>query len=217
MIPKSMNKQEKFLKIYEELNKEFPDAKTELNYENPYQLAVAVLLAAQSTDKRVNLITPDFFNRFPDFQTLAQAKPQEVYEYIKSITYPNNKSKHLVNMAQKVMENFQGKLPEERDELESLPGIGRKSANVLAAVLFNKPYMPVDTHVHRVSNRIGLVKTKNPTQTERELLKIIPENLLVKAHHLLVLHGRYICKARKPLCDKCRITELCEYYKQNKE
>ncbi len=209
-----MNNQEKFLKIFEELNKEFPDAKTELNYENPYQLAVAVLLAAQSTDKRVNLITPEFFKRFPDFQTLAQATPEEVYEYIKSITYPNNKSKHLVNMAKKVVADFQGKLPRERDDLETLPGIGRKSANVLAAVLFNQPYMPVDTHVHRVSNRLGLVNTKNPTQTERELLKIIPRELLVKAHHLLVLHGRYICKARKPLCEKCRVTQYCEYYKQ---
>ena len=208
-----MDKKEKFLKIFELLSQEFPNAETELHYENPYQLAVAVLLAAQSTDKRVNMITPAFFERFPDFETLAKATPEEVFPYIKSITYPNNKSKHLVNMARKVVQDFNGKLPQEREELQSLPGIGRKSANVLGAVLFNKPYMPVDTHVHRVANRLGLVNTKRPEQTEKELLKIIPKELIVKSHHLLVLHGRYICKARKPLCEKCPLTELCDYYK----
>ena len=208
-----MNKKEKFLKIFEILSQEFPNAQTELNYTNPYELTVAVILAAQSTDKRVNMITPELFARFPDFKSLAEASPEEVFPYIKSITYPNNKAKHLVNMAKKVMEKFNGELPQTREELQSLPGIGRKSANVLGAVLFNKPYMPVDTHVHRVANRLGLVKTKRPEQTEKELLKIIPEDLIVKTHHLLVLHGRYVCKARKPLCDKCKLTNLCDYYK----
>lgn len=192
-----------------------PIAETELEYQNPFDLIVAVILSAQCTDKRVNQITPDLLKRFPTPQKMAEADPAEVYEYIKSCSYPNNKAKHLVGMAQKLLELYNGEMPDEVDELQKLPGVGRKTANVIASVVFNKPTMAVDTHVFRVAKRIGLTtNAKTPLATEMQLVKYIPEELIPKAHHWLILHGRYVCLARKPKCDKCGLTTVCRYFKQ---
>lgn len=194
---------------------ERPTAKSELVYDNPYQLLVAVILSAQCTDKRVNITTPALFAAYPTPQDLAQATVEEVFEYIKSISYPNNKSKHLVGMAQKLVKDFGGEVPSDVDELQTLPGVGRKTANVIASVIFNLPALAVDTHVFRVANRIGLTKnSKNPLQTERELVKHIPQEKIPIAHHWLILHGRYVCQARKPHCTECGIKDLCDYYKR---
>ena len=194
---------------------ERPTAKSELVYDNPYQLLVAVILSAQCTDKRVNITTPALFAAYPTPQDLAQATVEEVFEYIKSISYPNNKSKHLVGMAQKLVKDFGGEVPSDVDELQTLPGVGRKTANVIASVIFNLPALAVDTHVFRVANRIGLTKnSKNPLQTERELVKHIPSEKIPIAHHWLILHGRYVCQARKPHCTECGIKDLCDYYKR---
>ena len=195
-----------------------PTAQSELVYENPFQLLVAVILSAQCTDKRVNMTTPALFAAYPTPQDMAQATPEEVFAYIKSISYPNNKSKHLVGMAQKLVSDFGGVVPSDIDELQTLPGVGRKTANVIASVIFNLPALAVDTHVFRVANRIGLTKnSKNPLQTERELVKHIPEEKIPIAHHWLILHGRYVCQARKPHCSECGITDVCEYYRQQKK
>ena len=192
-----------------------PIAETELEYQNPFDLIVAVILSAQCTDKRVNQITPDLLKRFPTPQKMAEADPAEVYEYIKSCSYPNNKAKHLVGMAQKLLELYNGEMPDEVDELQKLPGVGRKTANVIASVVFNKPTMAVDTHVFRVAKRIGLTTdAKTPLATEMQLVNYIPEELIPKAHHWLILHGRYVCLARKPKCDKCGLTTVCRYFKQ---
>lgn len=185
---------------------------TELNYENSYQLAVAVVLSAQCTDKRVNLITPNFFKAFPDTVSLSQATKEQVYALIKSISYPNNKAKNLIAMAKLLVDEFNAELPSSVEDLQKLPGVGRKTANVLASVLYNTPAMAVDTHVFRVSNRIGLTDANNPTQSEKQLVSIIPENRLAKAHHWLILHGRYVCRARNPKCDQCGLTSVCEFY-----
>ena len=194
-----------------------PTAQSELVYDNPYQLLVAVILSAQCTDKRVNMTTPALFAAYPTPQDMAQATPDEVFDYIKSISYPNNKSKHLVGMAQRLVSDFDGVVPSDIDELQTLPGVGRKTANVIASVVFNLPALAVDTHVFRVANRIGLTKnSKNPLQTERELVKHIPEEKIPIAHHWLILHGRYVCQARKPHCSECGITDVCEYYRQQK-
>jgi len=191
-----------------------PDASTELEYTDPYQLVVAVILSAQCTDKRVNMITPAFFDRFPTAESLAKAEPPQVFELIKSCSYPNNKAKNLVGMARGLVNDYHGTLPSDVDELQKLPGVGRKTANVLASVIYSKPAMAVDTHVHRVSARIGLtVNAKNPLQTERQLVKHIPESLIPLAHHWLILHGRYVCVARKPKCDICGLTPVCKYFK----
>jgi endonuclease III len=191
-----------------------PDASTELEYTDPYQLVVAVILSAQCTDKRVNMITPAFFDRFPTAESLAKAEPPQVFELIKSCSYPNNKAKNLVGMARGLVNDYHGTLPSDVDELQKLPGVGRKTANVLASVIYSKPAMAVDTHVHRVSARIGLtVNAKNPLQTERQLVKHIPESLIPLAHHWLILHGRYVCVARKPKCDLCGLTPVCKYFK----
>jgi endonuclease III len=191
-----------------------PDASTELAYTDPYQLVVAVILSAQCTDKRVNMITPAFFERFPTAESLAMAEPQQVFELIKSCSYPNNKAKNLLGMARGLINDYHGILPSDVDELQKLPGVGRKTANVLASVIYNKPAMAVDTHVHRVAARIGLtLNAKNPIQTERQLVKHIPERLIPLAHHWLILHGRYICVARKPKCDSCGLTPVCKYFK----
>ncbi len=211
-----MNKQELYKFVFDYFEKVMPSPDTELKYENPYQLIVAVLLSAQCTDVRVNQITPEFFKRFPDLKTLSRATPQEVYQYIKSCSYPNNKAKHLVNLAQKVMTDFDGQIPDSFDDLQKLPGIGRKSANVLSAILFKEPRIAVDTHVFRVANRIGLVENaKTPLQVEQQLTQNIPEDLRLKAHHWLILHGRYTCLARKPKCDKCGLRDVCKFYQQN--
>lgn len=175
--------------------------------------SIAVILSAQCTDKRVNLITPALFEAFPTPEVLAVASPDEVFQYIRSVSYPNNKSKHLVGMARMLLEGFAGVVPDSPDELIKLPGVGRKTANVIASVVYNKPTMAVDTHVFRVSNRIGLTNnSKTPLATEKELVKNIPEHLISKAHHWLILHGRYVCLARKPKCWLCGLTPWCKYY-----
>ncbi len=199
--------------IIEYFEKNMPVAESELNFENPYQLIVAVILSAQCTDKRVNMTTPALFERYPDADALSKASVDDIYELIKSISYPNNKSKNLLGMAKVLMSEFNGVVPDDVDKLQILPGVGRKTANVVASVAFNKPAMAVDTHVFRVSARIGLTKNaKNPLETERQLVKHIPESIIPKAHHWLILHGRYVCKARKPECEKCGINTICEYF-----
>lgn len=205
--------QKKFEYFIDYFEKNMPVAESELNYENPYQLIVAVILSAQCTDKRVNMTTPAFFERFPDAYSLSDSSVEEIYSYIKSISYPNNKSKNLLGMAKVLVAEFDGVVPDNVDDLQKLPGVGRKTANVVASVAFNKPAMAVDTHVFRVSARIGLTqKSKNPLETERQLIRYIPENIIPKAHHWLILHGRYVCKARKPDCENCGITTICDYY-----
>ena len=199
-----------FIEYFEE---NMPVAESELNFENPYQLIVAVILSAQCTDKRVNMTTPALFERYPDAEALSKATVEDIYELIKSISYPNNKSKNLLGMAKVLMSDFNGVVPDDVDKLQTLPGVGRKTANVVASVAFNKPAMAVDTHVFRVSARIGLTKNaKNPLETEKQLVKHIPESVIPKAHHWLILHGRYVCKARKPECEKCGINTICEYF-----
>ena len=211
-----MTKAERFEKILDYFKKNQPIAETELHYKSPYELIVAVILSAQCTDKRVNMITVDFFKRFPDVHKLAKAEQVEVFDYIKSCSYPNNKSKHLVGMAKMLVEKYKGELPSDVDELQKLPGVGRKTANVLASVLFNQPAMAVDTHVFRVSARLGLTtNSKTPLDTEKQLVKHIPEELIPLAHHWLILHGRYICLARKPKCEECPLTLWCKYYQSN--
>jgi endonuclease-3 len=208
-----MKKTDLFAFVIEHFQNEMPVAETELEYDNPFELIVAVILSAQCTDKRVNMITPELIKRFPTPEKMAAADPAEVFDYIKSCSYPNNKAKHLVGMAQKLMELFNGKIPDDVDELQKLPGVGRKTANVVASVFFNKPAMAVDTHVFRVAARIGLTTgAKNPLQTEMQLVKYIPEDLIAKAHHWLILHGRYTCIARKPKCEQCGLKEVCKFY-----
>jgi endonuclease III len=211
-----MDKKELFETVISYFEKVMPVAETELDYTNPFDLIVAVILSAQCTDKRVNQITPELLKKFPTPQKLAEAEVAEVFDYIKSCSYPNNKAKHLVGMAQKLVELFNGVVPGDVDELQKLPGVGRKTANVIASVVFNKPALAVDTHVFRVAARIGLsTNAKTPLATEMQLMKYIPVDLIPKAHHWLILHGRYICVARKPKCDKCGLTQICKYYKQD--
>ena len=200
-----MRKEERYKGVLDWFQANVPVAETELHYANPYQLLIAVILSAQCTDKRVNQITPALFEAFPT--------PEVVFEYIRSVSYPNNKAKHLVGMAQVLMKEFQGVVPSDVDELQKLPGVGRKTANVIASVVFDKPAMAVDTHVFRVSNRIGLTtNSKTPLHTERELVKQIPEHLIPIAHHWLILHGRYVCLARKPKCESCGLKPWCKYF-----
>ena len=208
-----MRKEERYKGVLDWFQANVPVAETELHYANPYQLLIAVILSAQCTDKRVNQITPALFEAFPTPEVLAASTPEVVFEYIRSVSYPNNKAKHLVGMAQVLMKEFQGVVPSDVDELQKLPGVGRKTANVIASVVFDKPAMAVDTHVFRVSNRIGLTTTsKTPLQTERELVKQIPEHLIPIAHHWLILHGRYVCLARKPKCESCGLKPWCKYF-----
>lgn len=193
-----------------------PVAESELKFMNPYQLIVAVVLSAQCTDKRVNMTTPAFFERFPDAKSLSEATQDDVYQLIKSISYPNNKAKNLIGMAKALVTDFDGVVPDNIEDLQKLPGVGRKTANVVVAVAFDKPAMPVDTHVFRVSARIGLSKNaKTPLDTEKQLVAHIPQKLLSKAHHWLILHGRYVCLARKPKCAECGIKEICDFYQKN--
>lgn len=208
-----MTQKERYKNILGWFQKNVPIAETELNYNSTFELLIAVILSAQCTDKRVNMVTPALFEAFPTPEVLAEASPDYVYEYIKSISYPNNKAKHLVGMAQKLMSDYNGEVPDTQKDLESLPGVGRKTANVLLIVAFNKPAMPVDTHVFRVSNRLGLTNdSKTPLETERILLKNVPQELLHLAHHWLILHGRYVCVARKPKCLECKLASWCKYY-----
>ncbi|MEP7127577.1 MAG: endonuclease III [Chitinophagales bacterium] len=192
-----------------------PNAATELDYESPFQLLVSVILSAQCTDKRVNLTTPAFFARFPDAAALSASTTDEVFPLIKSISYPNNKAKHLVSMAKMLVEKFNSEVPSDVDQLQLLPGVGRKTANVIASCVFNQPKMAVDTHVFRVSARLGLTKgAKNPLQTELQLIRHIPEDKIYLAHHWLILHGRYVCLARTPKCSECAIRQFCSYYEK---
>jgi len=210
-----MQKKELYDYVIRYFQKTMPVAETELDYGTPFGLLVAVILSAQCTDKRVNQVTPDLLSRFPDPQKMAEAEPAEVFDYIRTCSYPNNKSKHLVGMAQKLIELFNGVVPDDVDELQKLPGVGRKTANVIASVVYNKPAFAVDTHVFRVAARIGLTtNAKTPLATEKQLMNYFPEELVPKAHHWLILHGRYTCLARKPKCEKCGLTEVCRYYKR---
>jgi endonuclease III len=208
-----MKLKERYRQTIEYFLKTAPEPETELEYTDPFELLVAVILSAQCTDKRVNMITPALIEAYPDAESLSKANPSEVYEYIKSCTYPNNKSKHLVGMAKMVVEKFKGKIPEDPYLLQQLPGVGRKTANVIASVVYRKPVMAVDTHVFRVAKRIGLAdKAKTPLAVELMLTENIPSHLMHHAHHWLILHGRYICKARKPSCNNCGLTGFCKYY-----
>ena len=208
-----MTKRERYQGVIEWFSTYVPVAETELHYGDPFQLLIAVILSAQCTDKRVNMITPTLFEAFPTAEVLAAASPDGVYEYIKTVSYPNNKAKHLVGMAQMLIAEFGGQVPSEVDALLKLPGVGRKTANVIASVVFDKSAMAVDTHVFRVSNRLGLTDNSlSPLATERELVKHIPESVLSKAHHWLILHGRYVCLARKPKCPECGLQEFCAFF-----
>lgn len=194
-----------------------PMAKSELTYRNPYELLVAVMLSAQCTDKRVNMTTPALFERFPTPETMASSSVEELLTYIKSISYPNSKAQHLLGMAQALVNDFGGEVPQTLEELQRLPGVGRKTANVMMAVAFGQPAMPVDTHVFRVANRIGLTKnSKNVLETEKVLVSHFPNEILADAHHWLILHGRYVCQARKPHCDQCGIQEICDDFQKRK-
>jgi len=211
-----MNRKERFARVIERFQQHMPVAETELLYRTPYELMVAVILSAQCTDKRVNMITPALLHRFPTVSDMAGSTPQEVYEYIKSCSYPNNKSKHLVGMARALLSEFGGVVPSRIEELMRLPGVGRKTANVIAAVVFNQPALAVDTHVFRVSARLGLTRNaRTPLAAERQLVQYIPEKLIPIAHHWLILHGRYVCTSRKPQCHLCQLADICPYPDKN--
>jgi endonuclease-3 len=211
-----MTIKERYRKTIEYFLSNDPDPETELSYQDPFELIVAVILSAQCTDKRVNMITPLLMKAYPDAASMSKATPAEIFEYIKSCSYPNNKAKHLAGMARMLIEKFDGIVPGEPHLLQQLPGVGRKTANVVASVIFKKPVMAVDTHVFRVARRLGLAdKAKTPLAAELILTRNIPEELIRDAHHWLILHGRYICKARKPLCGKCGLNDLCKYFSSN--
>ena len=213
-----MTKKERYKAIVNYFSENFPIAETELHYSNSYELLVAVILSAQCTDKRVNLITPALFERFPTAESLAQSNAEEVFQYIRSVSYPNNKSKHLVGMARMLVNDYNSEVPNTIEELQKMPGVGRKTANVIVSVIYNQPAMAVDTHVFRVSHRLGLVaKTATtPLAVEKELVKHIPQDKIAVAHHWLILHGRYICLARTPQCAVCNLKEMCKFYEKLK-
>jgi endonuclease-3 len=212
-----MTIKERFNRTIEYLQKTYPAAGTELIYKSPFELLVAVILSAQCTDKRVNIITPALISKYPDAESMSKAEPGEIFEFIKSCTYPNNKAKHLSGMSRMLVSDFGSTVPSEPFILQQLPGVGRKSANVIASVVFRKPVMAVDTHVFRVSNRIGLARNaKTPLSVELQLTRHIPSEIVHEAHHWLILHGRYICKARSPMCNKCGLSEFCVYFGKSK-
>jgi endonuclease III len=212
-----MTRKERYRFVIDYFQQHIPEAETELIYNDPYQLLVSVILSAQCTDKRVNMTTPAIFEKYPDAASLSQTSFDELFPLIKSISYPNNKTKHLIGMAKMVIEKFNGQIPMTVDELIELPGVGRKTANVITSVIDQQPNMAVDTHVFRVSKRIGLVPqtASTPFAVERELIKNIPEELIHKAHHWLILHGRYICVARNPKCEQCGIQAACIFFHKN--
>lgn len=213
-----MTVKERYKGVIDYFSQAMPVAETELHYDNPFQLLVAVILSAQCTDKRINMITPALFAAFPTPEIMAAASQDEIYEYIKSVSYPNNKSKSLLGMARMLVERFGGEVPSDIDDLMSLPGVGRKTANVILAVVFKRAAMAVDTHVFRVSERIGLTTgSTTPLTTERALMKHIPSELVPLAHHWLILHGRYVCKARRPDCMNCGLTDVCRYYNKTND
>lgn len=209
-----MTKKERYQELIGYFSENFPEPETELNYENSFQLLVAVILSAQCTDKRVNMVTPNIFKEYPTAEHLAHATFDDLFPIIRSISYPNNKTKHLIGMANMLVNDFDNEIPNDLKEMQKLPGVGRKTANVILSVIYNQPTMAVDTHVNRVSKRIGLVSQKatTPLAVEKELVKFIPNDIIPKAHHWLILHGRYICLARKPICEKCNLTNFCKYY-----
>lgn len=207
-----MTKQELYRHVIDYFGQAMPDAATELHYGSPFQLLVAVVLSAQCTDRRVNQVTPALFAAYPTPEAMAQAGEEAIFEYIRSVSYPNSKSRHLAGLSRMLVSDFGGRVPDDMEQLQRLPGVGRKTANVVEAVYFDRPAMPVDTHVFRVANRIGLtVDSKTPLQTEHELVRHIPPELLSKAHHWLILHGRYVCTARKPHCDTCGLADVCRH------
>lgn len=212
-----MTKKQRYEAVTAYFKREMPVVETELHYDNPFQLLVAVILSAQCTDKRVNMITPPLFEDYPTAEVMAEATPEVIFEYVKSVSYPNNKAKHLVGMAKMLIADFGGEVPSDLDDLVKLPGVGRKTANVIQAVVFNKAAMAVDTHIFRVSHRLGLVSEKctTPYSVEKELVKYIDDADIPRAHHWLLLHGRYICQSRKPRCEKCGIKEFCNFFKKN--
>ena len=210
-----MKKQELYDRVAAYFEEAMPVAETELRYDSPFQLLVAVILSAQCTDKRVNMVTPSLFRDYPTAEAMAAASPEVIFEYVRSVSYPNNKAKHLVGMARMLVENYHSQVPSELDELVKLPGVGRKTANVIQAVVFDKAAMAVDTHVFRVSHRIGLVPSTctTPYSVEKQLVRHFPETLIPKAHHWLILHGRYTCTARTPKCETCGLKMLCRHYR----
>jgi endonuclease-3 len=213
-----MKKKERYDYIITYFSEHLPEAETELLYDNPFQLLVAVILSAQCTDKRVNMVTPEIFKHYPDSRSLSKAKFDALFHLIKSISYPNNKSRHLIGMAEMLEKDFNGIVPLTVDELVKLPGVGRKTANVITSVIDNQPNMAVDTHVFRVSARIGLTtNAKTPLAAEKQLIKHFPESLIHKAHHWLILHGRYVCTARKPTCNVCGVKNACKFYNINRD
>ena len=208
-----MTRKERYAYVIEWFQKNMPNAETELHYTDPYELLVAVILSAQCTDKRVNIVTPALFKKFPGPESLAKAEFEDVEPLIRSVTFANNKTRHLIGMAKMLMEKFHGQVPDNMEDLVLLPGVGRKTANVIVSVVFHQPGMAVDTHVFRVSARIGLTSNaKTPLQTEQQLVANIPQDLLPIAHHWLILHGRYICIARRPKCEECGLTKVCKFY-----
>ena len=212
-----MTRKERFSFVIDYFSRQMPTAETELLYDNPYQLLVAVILSAQCTDKRVNLTTPALFKRFPTPKSLSTSTFEEVFPLIRSISYPNNKAKHLIGMAQKLMSEFKGEVPMTVEELVTLPGVGRKTANVITSVIDKQPNMAVDTHVFRVSHRLGLVPrtATTPLAVEKKLIEHLPEELVHQAHHWLILHGRYTCLARQPKCESCGLQKICTYFRKN--
>ena len=213
-----MRKQELYDRVLTWFAEAMPVAETELHYSSAFELLVAVMLSAQCTDRRVNMVTPALFAAYPTAEAMAQASEEDIYRYIHSVSYPNSKSRHLAAMSRMLVDEMGGTVPDDIDELQRLPGVGRKTANVVAAVEFNKPAMPVDTHVFRVSNRIGLTKnSKNVLETEKTLVAHLPQEVISKAHHWLILHGRYVCLARKPKCGECGITTICDFYQKKQK
>jgi endonuclease-3 len=210
-----MLKKERYQAFVDYFSDKQPEAETELKYSNPFELLIAVILSAQCTDKRINQITPKLFERYPSPESLAESEVEEVFTYIRSVSYPNNKAKHLVGMAKILVNEFGGTVPEDIDDLQKMPGVGRKTANVIASVIYNAPAMAVDTHVFRVSNRLGLTTAaKTPLAVEKQLVKYLPQDKIHIAHHWLILHGRYVCVARSPKCEICAISHFCKYYEQ---
>lgn len=211
-----MTRKERFDRFIDYHVRHHPEAQTELHYDTPFQLLIAVILSAQCTDKRINLVTPAIFHDFPEPEDLAATNFDTLFPYIKTVSYPNNKTKHLIGMAQMLVTDFNSEVPATIEELVKLPGVGRKTANVIASVIFNMPAMAVDTHVFRVSERLGLTKNaKTPLETEKQLVKYIPEQYISRAHHWLILHGRYVCLARTPKCGECELKDFCLYYEKN--
>lgn len=214
-----MLKKERYKAFVEHFSENMPVAETELNFESTFQLLIAVVLSAQCTDKRINMVTPALFRDFPSPEHLAASNFDELFPYIKTVSYPNNKTKHLLGLGKMLVEDFNSEVPDTVNELIKLPGVGRKTANVITSVVWNQPNMAVDTHVFRVSKRLGLVaqKVKTPLEVEKDLVKHLPKEVIHKAHHWLILHGRYVCLARKPKCNECTITAICRYYEKNQD